>query len=167
MKSRTSLIPAALLAAAWFAPVRAARADTVLYDSSGFIQGAQSLTQSFDISTPGTLSITLTAIPWFDPLKDLTFFVSTADGLQGTLITDGSESLHVSGGTEIFAHWFGQADGPFKFGIYGLKISFHPDAVSPVPLPPSFWLLLCGLGPLFAMRRRPMPRSSYECRPLQ
>jgi hypothetical protein len=42
---------------AWALPFGSASADTVLYDSSGFIQGQQSFVQSFDITTAGTRSV--------------------------------------------------------------------------------------------------------------
>ncbi len=154
VKSSSLLTAAVLIAAAWFGPVRSARADTVLYDSAGFIAGSQSFTQSFDIATPGTLTVSLSTIPWFDTLKDLTFFFTTADGLLGSSTSNGTESLHLSEGTQVFAHWFGEADGRFKLGVYGLKIEFSPDNVAPVPVPASLILLLSGIGGLFCWPRR-------------
>jgi hypothetical protein len=127
-----------------------ARADTVLYDSAGFVQGVQSFTESFAITTPGTLTITLTDIPWLDTLSNLTCFLTSSRGLMGTSMGPGSEQFKVGSGT-IFAHWFGEADGKYGIGVYGMKIDFQPYSVG---LPSSLILMLSGLGLLFGWQRQ-------------
>ncbi len=139
--------------AMWILPLAAARAETVLYNSAGFIEGEQSFVQSFDITTPGTLTITLTAIPWLDTISDLNAFVSTATGVVGSSWSGGSESVAVDTGT-FYAHWFGDANGAFGLGVYGVKVMFQPNNISAVPVPASLLLLLSGLGLLWGWQRR-------------
>jgi len=130
-------------------PLRSVLADT-LYDSSGFIQGQQSFVQSFDITTPGTLTVSLSDIPWLDTISNLNFFVTSATGTIGSYEGQGTESINVGPGV-IFAHWFGDANGTFGVGAYGIKIQFQPS--TPVPLPPSLLLSLSGLLILFGSYR--------------
>ncbi|MDE2306040.1 MAG: hypothetical protein KGL34_10795 [Gammaproteobacteria bacterium] len=137
----------------------AARADTVLYDSTGLITGTQSFTQSFDLSGPGTLTVTLNPISWFDVLQNLNVLLSTPSGLISANLVDGVETVHFDGG-QLFADWFGTANGAYKIGAYGLTISYRPDSVTPVPLPLSFVLLFSGLT-LLLIHRRPA-RSPAE-----
>jgi hypothetical protein len=141
-----------ILVCAGFVPVEPARADTVLYDGAGFIQGSQSFVQSFNITAPGTLTISLADVPWLDTIADLNCFLTTASGVLGTSMGGGTESMRVGAGT-FYAHWFGDADGRYDLGVYSLKIMFHPD-VNTVPLPRSLSLLLSGLGLLFFGRLR-------------
>jgi hypothetical protein len=124
----------------------------VLYDNAGFIQGQQSFTQAFDITTPGTLTVTLSQIPWLDALSNLTCFLTTSSGVVGNWTGTGTEQWAVGTGT-IFAHWFGQADGKTGIGVFGLKIEFQPS-VAAVALPPSLLLMLSGLGLLFGWQRQ-------------
>lgn len=156
-----------LSAGGWLLPLAAARADTVLYQSAGFIQGAQSFVQSFDITTPGTLTVTLSNIPWLDTIKDLTCFLTTSSAVLGHSMAPGTESIEVSPGM-IYAHWFGTADDEYKIGVYGIKIEFRPDNVVPVPLPASWILLLSALGVLLLARKghpraRRLPNIAGRC----
>ncbi|HEY2463024.1 MAG TPA: hypothetical protein VGI32_03105 [Steroidobacteraceae bacterium] len=130
--------------------VSQARADTVVYDSVGFIQGSQSFVDTFNITTPGTLTISMSDVPWLDTLSNLSFFLTSANGTFGAPMNGGSESMNIGAGT-FYAHWFGEADGQYQVGVYSLKISFQP-AVSAVPLPASLILLLSGLTLMFGRR---------------
>jgi len=57
----------------------------------------------------------------------------------------------------IYVHWFGDASGAYDLGVYGLKVTFQPNGVTPVPLPGSLLLLLSGIGFLMAWQyRRPL-----------
>jgi hypothetical protein len=142
---------------AWALPLRAVHADSVLYNSAGFIQGKQSFVQSFDITTPGTLTITLSNIPWLDTIADLNCFLTTAGGVIGKSMGVGTESIFVGSGV-IYAHWFGDASGTYNLGVYGLNIVFTPS-VSQVGLPGSLILLLSGLGVLLGWQRRQIPAT--------
>jgi hypothetical protein len=152
MKFRLFLPASLLLLAAWALPAGAARADTLLYDGLSVISGSQSAVQSFNVTTPGILTMTLSNIPWLDVVSNLSGFLSTASGEIGTTIGAGTESVSVGAGT-YYAHWFGDAQGAYNLGVVGLKITFQPGAV-PVPLPTSFLLMLSGLGILFGWQNR-------------
>lgn len=159
MKSRTFIALAFLAFSIWLTPFSASRADTVLYDASSFVEGEQSFTQSFNISGPGTLTVSIADIPWFDIVSGLNCFLSTPNSLiDPTANGGGSESFNVGSGT-IYAHWFGNAQGVYDLGVIGVKITFQPSGI-PVPLPASLVLLLSGLGVLFGWQRRPMPPAA-------
>jgi hypothetical protein len=158
MKIRRFSPASILLLAAWALGAGAARADTLLYDGISVISGSQSSTQSFNVATPGLLTMTLSGIPWLDTVSDLTGFLSTASGEIGTTISRGTESVEVGAGT-YYAHWFGDAQGAYDLGVVGLKITFQPGAV-PVSLPTSFVLMLSGLGILFGWQSRRAPASA-------
>jgi hypothetical protein len=153
--SRLLSIPLLLLAAACAAalPVAAARADTLLYDGLSVISGQQAAVQSFNISTPGTLTVTLSDLPWLDTVTGLSAFLSTASGMVGTSFGAGTESFDVAAGT-YYAHWFGTASGSYNLGVVGMQISFQPSNVTAVPLPSSLALMLGGLGILFGWQSR-------------
>ncbi len=137
--------------AAWVLPFCTARADTVLYNNAGFIEGQQSFVQSFDITTAQTLTVSLSQIPWLDTISDLNFFVSTASGVVGQYMSGpGTESMNVGPGM-IYVHWFGDANGQNGLGVYGIKIEC---ATTPVGLPGTLILLLSGLGVLFGWKWR-------------
>jgi len=160
MQLRHILGTTILLISAAFVPSGYVRADTVLYDSAGFIQGNQSFVDSFTLTTSGTLTISLADVPWLDPLTNLNVFVTSASGPLGSSMGIGAESMQIGPGT-FYAHWFGDADGQYKIGVYSLQIMFRPQGTSPVPLPDSLVLLLSGLGLAFARRwRRSSARES-------
>lgn len=159
MNLKTLIAAPLLVLGAWLMPFSSARADAVLYDSASFVQGQQSFVQQMNISTPGTLTITLTSVPWLDIVADLTGFLTTSSGVVGSTMTSGSETFSVGAGT-IYAHWFGESQGPYNLGVLGVKIVFTPNA-TPVPLPMSWLLLLSGLGVLFGwQRRRTLPDAA-------
>jgi PEP-CTERM motif-containing protein len=140
----------------------AARADSVLYDAASLVSGEGGGTQALDLSTSGTLTITVTNIPWLDVVADLTSFVSTSTGVVGNkMYAAGTESINVGPGI-YYANWFGDAQGTFNEGVVGVKIQFQP-AGSVVPLPASLILLLSGLGLLFGWQwREAIARSSMK-----
>jgi hypothetical protein len=134
MKMRRFLPISMLMLAAWALAVGAAQADSLLYDGISVISGAQSSVQSFNVATAGTLTVTLSDIPWLDTVTNLNCFLTTASGQIGTTIGAGTESVDVAAGT-YYAHWFGDAQGAYNLGVVGLKISFRPSIVTPVSLP--------------------------------
>jgi hypothetical protein len=153
MKIRTLTAVILLICAAWGLSAGAVRADTVLYDSAGFIQGQQSFVQSFDLSSAGTLTVTLSTIPWLDTISGLTCFLTTSSGLIGTSMSAGTESISV-GPAVIYAHWFGDAAGTAGIGVFGLNVKFQAGGSGAVPLPTSLLLFLSGIGMLWVARRR-------------
>jgi hypothetical protein len=134
------------------ATVQPAAASEVLYDNSGFLSGQQSFVQSFNITGPGTLTVSLTNVDWPQQLASLNMVLSSGSGgLLGPEMGAGTDSFHVDGGL-IFAQWFGTAQGPLDTGVFSLKVQFLPNAL-PVPLPASMALLLSGLILLIWQRR--------------
>jgi hypothetical protein len=123
--------------------------NLVLTDAVGFIRGTQIFTDTFDINTPGVLTVNLSAIPWLDTLQDLICFVSSPGGgvLRGTF-NGNAESIKVLPG-EISVNWYGTAAGNFGVGAYGLQVDFQP-----VPTPAALPLLLSGLGVVWGLGRR-------------
>lgn len=156
MQSRYLLAAAVLLAAGGLGP--SARADTVLYGNAGFIEGTQSFVQQLDITQAGTLTVSLSNVPWLDTISDLSFVVTTASKALGGWETGNTESVQVGPGT-IYAHWFGEADGKYGVGAFSLKITFQPGTVSAVPLPGSLALLLSAIGLAFVSRWRGLAAS--------
>jgi hypothetical protein len=153
MKSRTFAASALLVLGIWLTPFAASRADSVLYDASSFVEGQQSFTQSFNVSGPGTLTVSITDIAWLDIVSDLNCFLSTASGLINPAANGGGSETFSVGSGPIYAHWFGSAQGIYDLGVIGVKITFQPAGI-PVPLPASLVLLLSGLGVLFGWQRR-------------
>ena len=138
-------------------PLRSVQAETVIYNSAGFIQGQQSFVQSFDITTAGTVTVTLSNIPWLDTISGLNCFLTTSSGLLAPSMGVGTESMNVEPGV-YYAHWLGDANGGYGVGVYGLDITFQPSGVTPVALPTSSILLLSGLGLVFGWQRRLHPQ---------
>jgi hypothetical protein len=131
-----------------------ARASDVLYDSAGFVRGQQSFVQNFAIDSPGMLTVTVSNITWPEKLSSLSMMLSTSSGVIAPGFGEGTASFEVGPG-DVFAQWFGTAQGPLNIGVYSVKIEFQPFA-APVPLPTSVLLLLSGLG-LLAWQRRQRP----------
>jgi hypothetical protein len=131
-----------------------AGASEVLYDGAGFIRGQQSGMESFNVSGPGTLTVELTNVAWPVALMNLNATISSpALGLLGPEMGTGTQRYAVSSGGEIFAQWFGTAQGPLDAGVYEMKIEFTPTGI-PVPLPASIALLISGLALVAWQRRR-------------
>jgi hypothetical protein len=156
MKLRNTLSGAALVvgALAWCSPASAAE---VLYNQTGFVSGQESFAVPLNISGPGTLTITLSNVAWPDSLASLDMVVGTASGLMGTEMGAGTETFNVTGG-QMFAQWFGKAQGPLNLGVYSLDVVFQPSGETVVPLPASIVLLVSGLA-LLGWQRRPRSTS--------
>ena len=153
MKDRGILWALAGALALWSLSFGPAEADTVLYNGSGFLQGTQSFVQSFDITTPGTLTVTLSNVAWPEQLASLNLLLTSAAGVIGPEMGAGTSTFAVRGGVDIFAQWFGTAQGPLNTGVYSMLIEFQPTGGVPVPLPTSIALLLSGMALLIWQRR--------------
>jgi len=154
MKIR-SLLPTAIAALAALPLVggRAEAATQILYDGVGFMQGTQSFTESFNLPTAGTLTVTLGNVAWPQQLASLNLLVTSANGAAGPEMGAGTSSYKVAAG-DVYAQWFGTAQGPLDAGVYSLEIQFSPSYTrSQVPLPTSVGLLLSGLALLLWQRR--------------
>jgi hypothetical protein len=132
-----------------------ASASEILYDGVGFMQGTQSFTDSFSLSSPGTLTVTLANVAWPTQLASLDLLVSTPGGALGPELdatnSTATATYNVTSGN-VVAQWFGTAQGPLNAGVYALEIQFTPSG-NPVPLPTSIALLLSGIGLLIWQRR--------------
>jgi hypothetical protein len=154
-----SLAALTLLLIGWIMSPSAARADTVLYDGTGFVVGTQSFVQSFNLSTPGTLTVTLTNVAWPEELASLNMLMTSSNGAMGSEMGAGTSSFNVKAG-DVFAQWFGTAQGPLDAGVFSMKIDFSPSGVAAVPLPTSIALLVSGLALLAWQRRQAGPTTS-------
>jgi hypothetical protein len=136
-------------------PMTRANADTVLYDGAGFMTGTQSFSDTFNLTAPGTLTVTLTNVAWPQQLASLNFLLSTDNGMMGPEVGAGTYTYNITTSGNVFAQWFGTAQGPLNAGVYALKIDFQPQAGgTPVPLPASAVLLLSGLAVLWQRRAK-------------
>jgi hypothetical protein len=152
MKYRQILKVLCFSFSAWVASAGGAQAETVIFDSMSFFQGQQAFTQSFSVTTPGTLSVSLSDMPWLDAVSDLSFFLSSPTGTVGqTLSGNGSELISIGPGTYT-ANWFGNSAGTYNMGVVGVDVNFFAKG-TPVPLPASLFLMLTGLGLVFAWPR--------------
>jgi hypothetical protein len=79
--------------------------------------------------------------------------LGTANGAMGPEMSAGTSSFNVKAG-DVFAQWFGTAQGPLDAGVFSMKIDFTPAGQSVVPLPTSLALLASGLALLAWYRRR-------------
>lgn len=145
-------------------PMTRANADTVLYDGSGFLTGTQSFSQSFNLTAPGTLTVTLSNVAWPQQLSSLNFLLSSANGMMGPEMSAGTYSFAVLAGGNVFAQWFGTAQGPLNAGVFSLKIDFQQQGATAVPLPASVVLLLSGLALLLWQRRQRSTEISPQAR---
>lgn len=151
MRTQRFFALTALLCAVSLAPLSIVHASSVIEDNTNLMQGSESFVDSFSVSTPGTLTISLASIAWLDTLSDLQFSLASAGQLVGPSMGAGNESFQIQPGT-YSGMLFGDADGKYKLGLFNLEISFQPQ--SAVPLPPSLLLLLSGVGLLAAGQGR-------------
>jgi hypothetical protein len=133
---------------------RSASASEILYDGVGFLQGTQSFTDSFTVSSPGTLTVSLSNVAWPTRLASLDLLVSSPSGALGPELdatnSTATATYNVTSGN-VVAQWFGTAQGSLNAGVYALEIQFQ--STNPVPLPTSIALFLSGLGLLIWQRR--------------
>jgi hypothetical protein len=132
-----------------------AGASEILYDGVGFMQGTQSFTDSFSLSSPGTLTVTLANVSWPTQLASLDLLMSSPSGALGPELdatnSTATATYNVTSGN-VVAQWFGTAQGSLNAGVYALEVQFQPST-NPVPLPTSIALFLSGIGLLVWQRR--------------
>jgi hypothetical protein len=136
----------------WLAAGSVSAAE-VLYEGTGFMSGQQSLTDAFQVSGPGTLTVSLANVAWPEQLASLNMVVSTANGLLGPEMGPGTETFDIKTAGMVYTQWFGTAQGPLDTGVYSMNIQFVPAGTA-VPLPYSIALLATGLVLLLWQRRR-------------
>ncbi len=136
----------------WLAPLCAANAGEVLLDAAGIISGEQSFVDSYDATSAGVLTVTLTDFGSPGPSQELTAWVTSANGALTPTFGPGTETVQIAPGL-VSLHWVGDATGAFPVVAFGLNVQFQPGTVSTVPLPTSLLLLASGLVVLFFRQR--------------
>ena len=133
-----------------------ASAGEVLYSGTGFMSGQQSFSDAFQVSGPGTLTVSLTNVAWPEQLASLNMVVSTTSGLLGPEMGAGTQTFDIKNAGMVYTDWFGTAQGPLDTGLYSMNIQFVPAGAA-VPLPYSIALLASGFLLLLWPRRRAAP----------
>jgi hypothetical protein len=125
---------------------------SMLVSETSLVTGTESSTYSFDAPGPGTLTVQLSNLDWPQSLSTLSFAATTANQVMGQWSTATSQTQSYQIGTSglYFADIMATAGGPLDLGLYSLSIDFTP-AGSPVPLPPSGWLLIAGVLTMIAL----------------
>jgi hypothetical protein len=150
-----TLIAVGMLAAS------AARADTVLVSDTSFVSGSQSMVYSLTAPGPGSITITLSNLSWPDPLASLSFAFTTATGVLQTG-NAGEVTFDLTGAGTYYALVSGSAQGQWNLGLYSLRLTYSPLSTTPVPIPPTLWLLLSGAAVSLGLarpRRAPRPAA--------
>ncbi len=130
-----------------------ASASEVVYAGTGFLSGQQSFSDAFQVSGPGTLTVSLTNVAWPEQLASLNMVVGTTSGLLGPEMGAGTQTFDIKNAGMVYADWFGTAQGPLDTGVYSMNIQFVPAGAA-VPLPYSIALLASGFLLLLWQRRR-------------
>jgi hypothetical protein len=161
MTIRSGLAAATIALGFACAGAQPVQASEVLFDGVGFLQGSQTFTDSFNLSSPGTLTVTLANVAWPEQLASLNLLLTSPSGAMGPEMGAGTSTFNVTAGN-ITAQWFGTAQGALDTGVYSMEIQYQPSgsAGNPVPLPTSIALFLSGLGLLIWQRRARNPLQS-------
>jgi hypothetical protein len=131
-----------------------ANADTLLLESTTFINGSQSAVYSLSAPSAGALNVKLTNLDWPERLSSLSFALTTASGVLDRLNAEGTLNIDLTSAGTYYAVVAGTAQGMWNAGMFSLKITFDPLAgTTPVPLPAGLWLLLSGLAGVWGIKR--------------
>jgi hypothetical protein len=123
----------------------------VLYDSIDLVSGQQTVTDSFALAGPGTLTVSLQDMQFPAPFASLDLMVSNSTALLGPETGAGTESFQITGPQQIYVQALATAEGPLGTGVFGLDVMWKPT--TPVPLATSIAFLGSGLL-LLAWQRR-------------
>lgn len=152
-----------MLAALLMTAAGSAQASETIYQATSFMSGAQSQTLSYDFTTPGTLTITVsTPSNWLDSIIDPNCFFSTPSGIIGSQQNGMTDTVNIQPGL-VSATFYGEAVGSFPFAAYSISIQFTPS--TPVPLPGTLLALASGLGGLLLWGRRGARRQQAALGP--
>ena len=140
----------------------AARAEQLLV-TTPLVDGSLASVTNFQISGPGTVTVSLTDLDWTDRLASLTFAATDASGVVATMSGPGQVSFKVSspGMYSAVVGAVASGSGFLDLGWYSMTVNFAPAAA--VPLPPSAWLLVSCLL-LLGVALRTRPRSPSPAR---
>ena len=142
----------------------AAHADAMLVSDTGEIRGTttNTVSYSFNVSGPGSVSVSLVDVGFNSALSNLSLTLAGSKPL-GQLTGAGAETFDISGAGTYFAYVTGQATSPssglhLNLGLYSLNISFSPLAA--VPLPPGFALMASALACMALLLRGRFKRNA-------
>lgn len=149
MTIRSGLAAAAIIWGLACAGAQRAQASEILFDGVGFLQGTQTFSDSFNLSSPGTLTVSLANVAWPEQLASLNLLLTSPSGAMGPEMGPGTSTFNVTAGN-VTAQWFGTAQGALNTGVYSMEIQYQPNTV---PLPTSIALFLSGFTLLIWQRR--------------
>jgi hypothetical protein len=158
------------LALAAVALVPAAHAEDVSPED-GYLSGSADMLWSkttLNVSSNGRLTVQVSdlGIPLtiMDRLQSLSFSITSGSDVLGALGREGSLSVNVTDLRSVALNIFAVPSGDLKFGSIYWKASF--EAVEPVPLPASFWLLIAGAAWAIGLQRRRAKLAVKDSSPL-
>jgi hypothetical protein len=149
----------------------AARADTLLKAATTMVYGTSSDTYSITTPSAGTVTASVSSVPWPTALSALSFEVTDATSVLNPTGPDVSamaagvgttqpivETYQVGQGT-YFAHVSATAaNNSLNLGLYSVLFTF-----APVPLPAAVGLFLFGLAVVLSLRHTASgPRGRNE-----
>lgn len=124
---------------------------TMLFQSTTMVTSANINMTELDLSTPGTLYVSLSDLGWPNALSSLNFSLFDAmHAVTGTATSYGW-SYDITSPSTLFGAVFATPDAAAKAGLYNVQINFQ-SSVAPVPLPAAGWFLLSGIAGLAALR---------------
>lgn len=132
---------------------------TTLFQSTTMVTSANINLTELDLTTPGTLSVSLTDLDWPSALNALSFTLFDATHVVGTQ-GSGTWTFDIASPSTLFASVFAAPDSSAKAGLYNVQISYLATA-APVPLPATAWFLLSGVAGLAALRPKQKLSQMY------